>query len=155
MSVCIVQKVYRKNLNILCNQTSSCFSKFMIQKQCWIDWIICGDYYMRSAPLWNFTQPLTVIPFRRFGQLIGPIINILTIQEFLTSQCLIDVYREIIKLYNLCCNKYFYNWNTNIVPTLYQVNITSCSSGYHYTCCQLNKSIFPIRTIRIFQASLM
>ena len=73
---------------------------------------------MRFASLWNFTQPLTLIPFRRFGQLIGPIINILTIQEVLTSQILIDVYREIIKLYNLSCNKDFYNWDTNIVPNI-------------------------------------
>jgi len=39
----------------------------MIQKQYWIDGIICGGYYVRSAPLWNFTQPLMAIPFRRFG----------------------------------------------------------------------------------------
>jgi Rps23 Pro-64 3,4-dihydroxylase Tpa1-like proline 4-hydroxylase len=56
---------------------------------------------MRSAPLWNFTQPLAVIPFRPFGQFIGPIINILIILEVLTSHSLIDVYREIIKLYTL------------------------------------------------------
>ena len=104
VSVGIVQKIYCKTLNILCYPSVNCFSRFIIEKQCWIDWIICGGYYIWSASLWNFTQPLMIIPFRRFRQDIGIIFNTLKTQVVLTSVTPLDVCIGNVKWHNLCCN---------------------------------------------------
>jgi len=107
MSDCIVQNFHRKNLNILCNQTLKLFLQIHDTETMLDRFNYLWRLLHKTWPLWNFTQPLTVISFRCFSQLIGPIINILTIEEFQTSHSLIDVYREIIKLYTLYCNKEF------------------------------------------------
>jgi len=64
-----------------------------------------------------------VIPFRRFGHLIGLIFNNLTIQVVLTSRSLLDVYIGIVKYYPVCCN----NIERRLIKiqTLFPININS------------------------------
>ena len=152
ISVCIVQKIHPKNLNNLRKRISNCFSRFIIRKQCWIDGNICGGYCTRSVPSCNFTLPRFVIPYR---QLIGLVYNNLKIQEVLTSRSLLDVYKEILNATLYVVIKTSTTEDTNIISKLYQVSITNYNSGYHYTYSHLISSIVPIRTIRIFKASIM
>jgi len=63
MSVCIVQNILRKKLNILCNQIIKFFLQIPDTKTVLNRMNNRGLYYIRPALLWNITQILMVISF--------------------------------------------------------------------------------------------
>jgi len=100
----VILEDYCKNVYTLCYQTLTLFLQ-IINTETGLD---RQNYFWRLlnkiCALWNFKQPWMVIPFLRFGHLIGLIFNALTIQVVLTSRSLLDVYIRIVKYYSLCDN---------------------------------------------------
>ena len=131
MSVCIVQKVYRKK----CNQALIFFLEIYDTETMLGRRHICGGYYTTFAPLWNFTQPLMVISFRLLGKnhwshLWYP--NIPRIPNITQSVRCVYTYKLSNATFHVVIKNSATEY-TNIITNLYKINIASYISGYQYT----------------------
>jgi len=108
MSGRIVQKFYLQKLNTLFNQSLKYFQQIHGKETVFDRRIIRGRYYIRPALLWNITQTLMVISFRRFWTSHRSHLQYPNNQEDQTSRSLFNEYIETIKPYTACCNKELY-----------------------------------------------